>query len=84
MTHTLLFETKKEKLFHASLFRVPGPGIEPGWVAPTVFETVASTDSAIRAYICGAKLGLLALICKFFILNRAVVTFFLLILQDIT
>lgn len=63
---------------------VPGPGLEPGWVAPTVFETVASTDSAIRAYICGAKLGLLPLICKFFILNRAVVTFFLLILQDIT
>ena len=28
---------------------VPGPGLEPGWVAPTVFETVASTDSAIRA-----------------------------------
>ena len=30
-------------------FGVPGPGIEPGWIAPTVFETVASTDSAIRA-----------------------------------
>ena len=29
---------------------VPGPGLEPGWVAPTVFETVASTDSAIRAF----------------------------------
>ena len=29
---------------------VPGPGIEPGWIAPTVFETVASTDSAIRAF----------------------------------
>ena len=28
---------------------VPEPGIEPGWIAPTVFETVASTDSAIRA-----------------------------------
>ena len=28
---------------------VPGPGLEPGWIAPTVFETVASTDSAIRA-----------------------------------
>ena len=28
---------------------VPGPGIEPGWVAPPVFETGASTDSAIRA-----------------------------------
>ena len=32
------------------LFSVPGPGIEPGWVAPPVFETGASTDSAIRAF----------------------------------
>ena len=31
-------------------FLVPEPGIEPGWIAPTVFETVASTDSAIRAF----------------------------------
>ena len=31
------------------LFCVPGPGIEPGWIAPPVFETGASTDSAIRA-----------------------------------
>ena len=30
---------------------VPEPGIEPGWIAPTVFETVASTDSAIRANV---------------------------------
>lgn len=35
--------------YDALLFSVPGPGLEPGWVAPTVFETVASTDSAIRA-----------------------------------
>ena len=28
---------------------VPRPGIEPGWVAPLVFETSASTDSAIWA-----------------------------------
>ena len=28
---------------------VPEPGVEPGRIAPTVFETVASTDSAIRA-----------------------------------
>ena len=28
---------------------VPRPGIEPGWIAPLVFETSASTDSAIRA-----------------------------------
>ena len=32
-------------LFHF----VPRPGIEPGWVAPLVFETSASTDSAIWA-----------------------------------
>ena len=28
---------------------VPRPGLEPGWVAPLVFETSASTDSAIWA-----------------------------------
>ncbi len=35
------------------LFAVPRPGIEPGWIAPLVFETSASTDSAIWA--CGDK-----------------------------
>ena len=29
--------------------KVPRPGLEPGWVAPLVFETSASTDSAIWA-----------------------------------
>ena len=28
---------------------VPGAGIEPARIAPLVFETSASTDSAIRA-----------------------------------
>ena len=32
----------------ASCF-VPGAGIEPARIAPLVFETSASTDSAIRA-----------------------------------
>ena len=38
---------------------VPRPGIEPGWIAPLVFETSASTDSAIWAnttlLICSCK-----------------------------
>ena len=29
---------------------VPRPGIEPGWIAPLVFETSASTYSAIWAW----------------------------------
>ena len=33
-------------------FRVPGAGIEPARIAPLVFETSASTDSAIRAGCC--------------------------------
>ena len=30
---------------------VPGAGVEPARITPTVFETVASTDSAIRALL---------------------------------
>ncbi len=32
-----------------SLLLVPGAGIEPARISPLVFETSASTDSAIRA-----------------------------------
>ncbi len=35
---------------------VPRPGVEPGWVAPLVFETSASTDSAIWAF-CFRKIA---------------------------
>ena len=46
---------------------VPRPGIEPGWVAPLVFETSASTDSAIWASLLinsGAKVVLFSLSCN--------------------
>lgn len=49
---------------------VPGPGLEPGWVSPTVFETVASAYSAIRAYcrsFCVAKVRVFFVLTKFLI-----------------
>ena len=50
---TLLVHTEKRKIPCKSAihkgFVVPRPGIEPGWIAPLVFETSASTDSAIWA-----------------------------------
>ena len=37
------------------LLKVPRAGVEPARVAPLVFETSASTDSAIWAAFAGAK-----------------------------
>ena len=50
-------------------FFVPRPGIEPGWVAPLVFETSASTDSAIWAIVflnCDAKVQQFLIPAKLF------------------
>ena len=46
---------------------VPRPGIEPGWIAPLVFETSASTDSAIWA-IAGAKVQIKIEIANFLVI----------------
>ena len=43
-------QKKRLKLTEFQSSLVPRPGIEPGWVAPLVFETSASTDSAIWAF----------------------------------
>ena len=42
-------EKEKGESFSTFPNSVPRPGVEPGWVAPLVFETSASTDSAIWA-----------------------------------
>ena len=62
--HSLLFFCLNEKgcvvadtaLALLSLSLVPRPGVEPGRVAPLVFETSASTDSAIWALKASAKI----------------------------
>ena len=45
---------KQKTLIEITLrgFRVPRAGIEPARIAPLVFETSASTDSAIWAFGC--------------------------------
>ena len=50
---------------YLAVLLVPRPGIEPGWIAPLVFETSASTDSAIWA-LMGAKLVIVGHLNKFF------------------
>lgn len=42
---------KKRILSMRILNSVPGAGVEPARIAPSVFETDASTDSAIRALL---------------------------------
>ena len=42
-------EIEKRTLAVRILNSVPGAGVEPARIAPLVFETSASTDSAIRA-----------------------------------
>ena len=59
-------KAEKHCYFSAS---VPRPGIEPGWVAPLVFETSASTDSAIWAF-ASAKLDKFSISAKFLSKNR--------------
>ena len=45
------------KINYLQDFVVPGAGIEPARIAPLVFETSASTDSAIRAGVLCPKTG---------------------------
>ena len=56
-----MFSGNKKRQKYYPFCLVPRPGIEPGWVAPLVFETSASTDSAIWAIVllnCDAKVML--------------------------
>ena len=59
------YETKNGESLSTFSVSVPRPGIEPGWVAPLVFETSASTDSAIWAF-CAAKVDVFAELTKCF------------------
>ena len=45
-------ESRKKTTSFSSYLIVPGAGIEPACLAALVFETSASTDSAIRATVC--------------------------------
>ena len=52
-TGTFLKEEKDKSFIinYLSFYLVPRAGIEPAWVAPLVFETSASTYSAIWAFL---------------------------------
>ena len=51
----LILTFSRNRAIMLTALLVPRPGLEPGWVAPLVFETSASTDSAIWAF-AGAKI----------------------------
>ena len=61
-----VYKRKKERSELLSIL-VPRPGIEPGWIAPLVFETSASTDSAIWAIAC-AKVQIKIEIANFLVI----------------
>ena len=53
--YTLSTPWKRKTPCKAAIYKgfvVPRPGLEPGWIAPLVFETSASTYSAIWAWFC--------------------------------
>ena len=56
----IYIEKRKSLKIKVLRFLVPGAGIEPARIAPLVFETSASTDSAIRAGVlfCSLSPGL--------------------------
>ena len=46
-----VLENKNRLSYREESVFVPGAGIEPARIAPLVFETNASTNSAIRAFV---------------------------------